>query len=340
MRAPRRRIRRMTPKRHSLAEQDRIIARFEEARSRDVRPNEAIAGLGASLASVYRWQRARNPSKGMPAATFAQELSIDTAIARLCDERNDDRQTFLDALFKFIAWLRWPTTPGDHPAAMMVCAVSYLSAGRSARTLDELPPDDLALALRHVSIDTLKRVCSDDLFAMPSFELWKLDDQPYTKLDYLAQVTHFLLAYRPPSNNPRDAASLFKAYAAMEGGLFKYKWHISRRTFSAFWRESAASAPFQYVERLHPSLEFSIDPSKDDFAENIDEAYSRRGELRLHLARCRAATQLLQSKLDQRSLEPIRFPRFPSTLSAEVIEPPELPEITDVIRAEFRKWRN
>ncbi|KQP85769.1 hypothetical protein ASF55_15620 [Methylobacterium sp. Leaf119] len=276
----------------------------------------------------------------MPTATFAQELSIDTAIARLCDERNDDRHTFLDALFKFIAWLRWPTTPGDHPAAMMVCAVSYLSAGRSARTLDELPPDDLALALRHVSIDTLKRICSDDLFAMPSFELWELDDQPYTKLDYLAQITHFLLAYRPPSADPRDAASLFKAYAAMNGGLFRYKWSVSRRTFSTFWRESAASAPFHYVERVHPSLEFSLDPSKNDFAENIDEAYSRRGELRRHLARCLAAIELLQSKLDRRSLEAIRFPRFPSSLSAEAIEPPELPEITDTIRAEFRKWRN
>lgn len=340
MQIVRRQKRRVLTKRHSLAEQDKIITRFEDARSRGVRPEEAIAGLGASLASVYRWQRARDPSKGMPAATFAQELSIDAAIARLADEGDDNRQTFLDALFKFIAWLRWPTTPDDHPAGMMVCTISYLTTGSSARTLGQLPPDDLDLALRHISIDTLKRICSIDGFDIPTFELWKIDEQPYTHLDYLAQVTHFLLHYRPVSTDPRDAASLRKAYLSMEGGLFKYKWSISNRTFSAFWKKMGPSAPFHYVERYHSGLDFTLDPSKVGFSDSVDEAYGRRAELRRHLARCRAVVELLQAKLDPRSLNSIRFPRFPPSLPAEPVEPPALPKITDAIKSSFRKWHN
>ena len=93
-------------KRHTSEEQDVIIARFAEARNKGMQPVDAVAGLGTSLASIYRWQRTRSPSKGMPEPTLAQELSINAAIARLSDENNEDRYTFLEALFKLLAWLR------------------------------------------------------------------------------------------------------------------------------------------------------------------------------------------------------------------------------------------
>lgn len=331
LRSAKRRPRRPGGKRHSLAEQDRIIACFDEARARGLSPADAIAGLGTSLASVHRWRRARRPSPNMPAPTFAQELSIDHAIARLADTKNADRLSFIEALFKFVTWLRWPTQLGDHPAAITVCVVTYLSQKEGAETLDQLGLEELTLVHRHLRLDTLRRLFSDEIFAMPSFEPWRFDHQRYDRSDLLADIAWFLFAYEPPSSDPRDKASLNKAYYATQHKVFRHRWHGSHRTFRTLWLDYGASAPFHYVERFHPSLEFALDPSADDFSLSVDEIIARRHDLRIYLARCRAAVELMEERLDQRAVQAIRFPRFPESLVAEPIQPPALPAITSAI---------
>ena len=332
----RRRKPRSPARRHTPEEQDIIIARFVEARHKGMQPGDAVTGLGTSLASIYRWQRTRIPSKGMPEPTLAQELSINTAIARLSDEQNEDRYTFLEAIFKLLAWLRWPTMSGDHPAAITVCVIAYLSHERSAETLAQLPPDDLAFVLRHLRIDVLKRMCSFNVLLMPQFDLWETERRNYTQYDFMADITWFLLAYQPPSSKPRDATSLSKAYFASQNKIFRRTYELSQRTFRGLWLKNGAAAPFHYVERHHPSLEFTLDPSKDYFASQVEEIFARRGDLRRYLGRCRAATELLQSRLDPRSLKALQFPQFPDSLPAEAILPAQLPSDVSAVLNDFK----
>lgn len=332
----RRRKPRSPAKRHTPEERNIIIARFVEARNKGMQPVDAVAGLGTSLASIYRWQRTRSLSKGMPEPTLAQELSINAAIARLSDEQNEDRHTFLEALFKLLAWLRWPTQPGDHPAAITVCVIAYLSYGRSAETLAQLPPDDLAFVVRHLRIDVLKRMCSFNVLLMPQFDLWETERRHYTQYDFIADITWFLLAYQPTSSKSRDAVSLSKAYFASQNKVFRRTYQLSQRTFRDLWLKNGAAAPFHYVERHYPSLEFTLDPSSDYFASQVEEIFARRGDLRRYLGHCRAATELLQNRLDPRSLQALQFPQFPDSLPAEAIPPARLPSNASAILNDFK----
>ncbi|MCC0806148.1 hypothetical protein FPV16_07955 [Methylobacterium sp. W2] len=323
------------PKRHTFAEQDLIIARFSAAREKGIQPAAAIAGLETSLATVYRWMRARNPAKYYPPPTHAQEVSIESAIARLADDQNEDRLTYLEALFKFIAWLRWPNLVGEHPAAITVCVIAYLSGSRNVSTVDQLNSDDRSLLHRHLRLDVLKSAFSDEVFIYPSFKLWNIEGTPITQLDMLANIAWFLVAYQPPTSKLRDAASLNKAYHAIQAKLFRYSWPISHRTFRTVWLSYGAASPFHYIERFHPTLEFTLDPSSPDFTEIVDELFLKRAELRRYLARCRGIVDLLNGKLDRRALLAVRFPVFPASLVSEVVEPPSLPILTDQIMREF-----
>lgn len=328
--------------RYTLNEREEIVARFDEARRKGIQPHEAANGLGPKLSTIYRWQRTRDPLAGMLPATAAQKHSIDDALEVLADQQEVDRNTFLQALFKLITWMRWPMERQIHPAGIMVCVVSYLSARNPTQTLNDLAPNDLALALNNIHVAALKSACSDDVYLMPSFKLGWYDKNPYTEYDYLAETTRFLLAYAPNSNDHRDTASLAKAYFAMCSGLSRFKMPQSQRTFRKYWRALGAAAGFHYVERYHPNLEFTLDPSSVDFAAMVDEILSRKAELRQYLARCQTATQLLKAKLDRRSVKLLGFPKFPMSLQGEPIEPVALPSSTNVIMRGFvsgqKRW--
>lgn len=276
----------------------------------------------------------------MPPPTSAQHLSINDAISRLADTNDHDRLSFLEALFKFITWLRWPTKIEDHPAAITVCVISYLSQMHSAVTLDQLDEVDLKLVHRHLRLDTLQTLFSDAIFAMPSFVPWTFDGQRYDRSDLLADIAWFLLAYEPPTRDPRDAPGLAKAYYATQNKLFKHKWRGSHRTFRTLWLAYGVSSPFHYVERFHPTLEFTLDPSQPDFAQSVNELLEHRTALRPYFSRCKAAVELLLQRLDRRAAQALRFPTFPDDLPAESIIPPSLPPLTRAIMSAFRVSSN
>ena len=335
MTTKRRKTRQRPFKRYSPVEQEQILTRFEAASGDGRSTAEVIRGLGASLASIQRWQRTRRLVPIQPPPTHAQRLGIDDAIARLADAGNNDRHTFLEALFKFIAWLRWPHAPGDHPSAITVCMVAYLSHGRSTETLDELPADDLALMLRHIRIDVIRRVCTDKMYSLPIFALWDINGQPYKETDYLAEIVHFLLAYQPSSGDKRAHASLNKAYYASQNNIFRYHWRLSQTTFRSYWSDHGITAPFLYVERYHSALYLSLDPGQPDFADSIRDIIKDRGAFRIYLTQCRAAVELLKKRLDSRALKNLHFSNFPIDLHAVAFEPPALPTITDDVMANF-----
>jgi hypothetical protein len=325
-------IRHRQSKRYSSIEQDLIIERFHNGFGDDRSADEIARSVGSSLATIKRWKQARK-SNLLPSSNFA--MTIDAAIARLADERDENRQTFLEALFKFVAWLRFPNAPSDHPAMITACMVTYFARSTTAETLDQLPADDLALLLRHIRIDTLRRVCTNESLALPIFELWEINDQPYKETDFFAEIAHFLLAYSPVSCNPRDRASLKKAYFVSQERVFRYRWPIAESTFRKYWKEYGASSPFLYVERFHSSLTFSLDPSDTNFASFVDEVLGQRSELFLYFAHCRFAVELLQSRLDKRAVARLGLPTFPDEVDSRTITPPSLPTKIETVMNGF-----
>jgi len=229
--------------------------------------------------------------------------------------------------------MRWPSKPLDHPSAMSVCVVSYLSQKEASPTVEDMSPENRKLLFRHIRLDVLSRMMSENYFDLPLFREFKIDRQPFTELDYIAHVAWFLLAYEPLTSDFRDAPSLNKAYYALQNKIFKYKWPISHRTFRNVWSQRGASAPFHYIERFHSRFDLSLDPSSPDFAHNVDEIIEQQAELRLFLARCRSAVEMLKARLDQRSLQKIRMPLFPDALPPEPVTHPPLPVLTgDVMK--------
>lgn len=328
--------RRKPAKRYSLEDRELILDRFEARYATGLPSDEAAVGLGASMASIKRWRRGRDPMRGRIPPTLAQASSIDAAIIRLCDKSNLDQVSFLESLFKLMAWLRWPNKPHDHPAAIMVCVVNYLHQLNPMGTIDQIEPKYRELLFRHVRLDTLSLICSDDVFSLPSFLQWKHDEQPYTDLDWMAMVVWFLLAYEPRSDRQRDALSLGKAYFATQNGVFPYKWPIALRTFKSYWSISGAAAPFQYVERFHLGEEFTLDPSSSHFAESVNDLMKQPAEIRRYLARARWVIETLSARLDKRSLDALRFPSFPTSLEAEPVAISALSPETSRIMARYR----
>jgi len=269
--------------------------------------------------------------------TFSQESSIGAAIARLSDDADSDRTSFLEALFKLVAWLRWPTKPHDHPAAIMACVVTYLHQKSLADTIDQLEQKDQKLLFRNVRLDTLKRVCSDDLFSLPSFSQWKLEGQPHSDLDWMAMVVWFLIAFEPKSERPRDAVSLSKAYFATQNNLFSYNWPVALRTFKSYWSLMGAASPFHYVERLHQGAKFTLDPSAQHFSDSVNDLINQPGEIRRYLARARWVIEQLSARLDQRTLNAISFPPFPASLHPEPVSLPALSPDTAKVMARYRR---
>ena len=334
----RKRLTRAPSIRHTQSAQDWILEQLVEAQRQGLTREDFARKHRVSVRSIYRWQQQRFSDAHTVKHDVSRDLSIAGALARLIDDRVTDRLLLLEALFKLIAWLRWPATPNNHPAAIAACIVTYLSAGQSVETLEQLDAAELSLVLRHVRIDVLRRVCTGQSISVPSFDIWPLRDQPYDELDFLANISWFLLAYQPPTTDYRDAVSLNKAYFASQNGIFRYKWPLSHNTFKKYWSLYGAAAPFLYVERFHSNLEFVLNPIHADFAESVDTLIADRTKLREYLSLCRAAVDMLSSRLDRRSLQAMHLPSFPIGLEAEPFHPPGLPSHTaSVIRSYGRR---
>ena len=164
-----------------------------------------------------------------------------------------------------------------------------------------------------------------------NFYVWPIFDQPYDELDFLSDISWFLLAYQPLTSHYRDAVSLNKAYFASQNGIFRYKWRLSHNTFKKYWTQHGAAGPFLYVERFHSGLELKLNPLESDFAESVNDLIGNRRKLREYLSRCRTAVDMLRSRLDRRALQALNLPRFPNELKAEPIQLPALPSNTESV---------
>lgn len=311
--------------RHSRDERQAILARFEEktlsSEDRTVIANE----LGVSLSTIYRWMRQRDAPVEGADRKASTCISIQQALEVLSSPEIIDKFMGLEAVFKLIAWLRWPNSPHDHPAAIATCAITYLSRDSKATALDELPPDGLALVIKHISVDKLRKMCAGDAADIPDFNIWPLYNQNYDEIDYFADIANFLLAYLPRSKDRRYSSSLYNAHFAHECGLFTYKWPMTLETFRRYWAMYGPAAAFFYVRKYHLAQELVLDPSDTTFNASVDRIWQDRAETIAFLARCKTASGLLRDRLDYRTAGYNNFPEFPETLPSAALEVRPLP---------------
>lgn len=252
-------------------------------------------------------------------------ISIEKALEVLSSPQIIEKYTGLEAVFKLIAWLRWPNSPHDHPAAIATCAITYLSRDSTAAALDELPPEGLALVLKHISVDKLRKMCAGDDANFLNFDIWPLYNQNYDELDYLADIENFILAYRPHLKDRRRSTSLQNAHFVHENGLFGYKWPMTLETFRKYWGIYGPSAALLYVRKYHYAHNLVLDPSDTEFNMSVDRIWRERSETITFLSCCQAASSLLRERLDYRTTGLKNFPIFPETLPPTALEVRPLP---------------
>ena len=113
------------------------------------------------------------------------------------------------------------------------------------------------------------------MFVFPIFELWKILGQPYRNRLFSQTLLGFCWLCASTAERLADAVSLKKAYAATQDGLFRYDGECRSPGFQRFWRNYGPASPFYYVERFHPSLEFTLNPRDPDFAASVDDLIKR-----------------------------------------------------------------
>ena len=317
--------------RHSRDERQAILRIFEDEILSSEDRAVVADKLGVSLSTIYRWMRQRNAQVVGGDRGLSNCISIERAIEILSSPQTIEKFLGLEAVFKMIAWLRWPNSPHDHPAAIATCAITYLSRESKAAALVELPPDGLALVLKHISVDKLCKMCAGDDANLPDFNIWPLHNQNYDEIDYFADIANFLLAYRPHSKDRRHSTSLYNAHFAHERGLFKYKWPMTLETFRRYWAMYGPAAAFFYVRKYHLAQELVLDPSDATFNASVDRIWQDRAETVAFLSRCKTASGLLRDRLDYRTAGFKNFPIFPEALPSVALEVRPLPLRVDAL---------
>lgn len=292
----------------------------------------ASKAAGAPISTINRWLAKRKTEQPPPSSRWAEPESIDCAIETLSSNSNC-RLSRLEALFKLVAWLRWPNQPNQHPSAIAFCIISYLRQSSTAQTLAELKDSERKLIESHLRLDVLGQVYSENYLDMPLFSDHCIDDQPYDEYDAIADIVRFMLAYEQKSYPNGGKATLRKAHVGLSYGICKYKWAISKATFWKFWLENGSAGPFHYVRSYSFAAELIPDPCQIDFANRVDYCANNIGEIRKYLSHCRWAVEALAVHLNDRSKKSVRFPRFPASLETESLDPlPLSPLIFDLIK--------
>ncbi|MDF2599450.1 MAG: hypothetical protein K0Q54_2273 [Methylobacterium brachiatum] len=311
--------------RRSFNERENILQRFDDLIITGADRNHIADNLGTSLSTIYRWKRQREAQEAAKDRFTPLCISIEEALAILARPIIENKFVALEAVFKLIAWLRWPNSPHNHPAAIATCAITYLSRDSVAITLNELPAAGLALILKHISVGTFRKMCAGDAANLPNLDVWPLHEQNYDEFDYFADIVNFLLAYQPLSKDKRDAASLGKAYDAHSRGLFNYTWQMTLETFRRNWAVYGPATPFFYVRKYHLAYDLILDPSDNSFNDSVDRLWKDRSETMAYLSRCRTAVDLLRERLDSRTAGARNFPLFPESIPAAPLEIRPLP---------------
>ena len=268
--------------------------------------------LGVPRSTLYRWLK-KEKEKPFLADNAARRAEI--SIKVLTSNLSRTSPKFLDELFQFAVWLRWPTTSRDHDAAVLSCWVSYVAQKYpDARVLTDLPRAVCTQLLKRIPIATITRMLSRNAILFPFFDYPAADELGYNDRDALADICAYLLEAPHAQTNRRELLWLVR-----QGGFGDGEWTLSEPMFRAVWREGFPGLPFYYVEHAHTLLDFQIDPAEPDFGQKVDNLLASGPELNEFFSRAKWVTQALVAKLHRYTKAETRFLSFPAVVHAKSV---------------------
>ena len=307
--------RRRRPIARSLAQRRHLVARFERRWEGGLSRAKAAEEIGVSVATIDRWRREidrldRNDRKD---ADSSGQPDIATAVACLSSLDEGDKLRRIEALFIFMAWLRWPTDPADQELAVLNCMASYFGAKSKARRLAELPRAEQLTMAKFTALDLLRGQS-----AAPYFDRFKYFESDFDDLDLTAFIVRLML---DGSARAARYVSLTRAFKLIEDDAFIRGQQFSERGLQRHWSRTAPSAPFLYVD-YYSDRTFLLNPEEASFAKSIDELLADSSGLRHFFQQSRWVVEELSSSMDPRALRSLATPAFPEDLEAIAVPPP------------------
>jgi hypothetical protein len=309
------------------------VARFDELTSNRVSVYDAARQIGQSTTSLYRWKKNLLALKAKNRSARSGAMTIDEALEVLLG-RHGGAYAKHEALFKLLAWMRWPWVLGDHPAVMTSCVAAYVAQSSSRQTAKELDRAMQDLLLRSLRLEEFAWLCTADFINRPEFASVDAHD-PRTGYSLLSDAVWFLLAHKSSTGKTRQAPSLRKAAFLYENDAFGTgAW--AANSFHEYWRGYGAAIPFWFVARESSSFDLgAVQPRSKTFAADIDRLVAQEEALAIFLAKCRWVTECLEKRLDGRALRKLGFPCFPSALKPIEFPLRRLPAAVETVLKDY-----
>lgn len=287
-----------------LAEYDRRMA------AGDATIPDIIDSLDASPATVYRWLD-RRKSILTPSSNQTYFRRVEAAIQTLCSSDCESRPEFVEAIFIFVIWMRWPRRPDYMHLGMAAFLSAYYSNKNPQQSLAELDDEVSKVICRYLRLSDIQMLCCEAPFDAPLYERYEIDDDHFDDGDVVAAIVWVLINIGRDQKNPRKSASLNKAFYLVQEGSLDINWIVGRRYLDKLWKDYAPAAPFLYVERYNCPLLWSLTPGQPDLRDYVDDIVSKPGDVRAFFGHAVCAVNSIAKVLDPRALQNVRFPTIP-----------------------------
>lgn len=221
------------------------------------------------------------------------------------------------ALFRVVAHLRWPYLWDQQDFAEAVMLAKYLC--------DKARSGDLESAeiWKHVDLSmVIGELTFTGANAAPYFPIQE-DEIDTPRM--IADTVRFLLAWRAPTANRRQAASLSKAHKLIAAGYFPHQ-KISWRHFNEQWTSYKALAALHYVNQFNMNCKFSMVPGATRFTGDVDSLLRNVGTLTKVFGQVKFVQQRLHAILPRHWDDVSDLPVFPSLLEPVEVSAPPLEE--------------
>lgn len=311
-----------------IKEEDKIIIlkKFDKYTSKLKNAEKAAKKIGVSASTLYRWKRQIDSNQKYKPGSTRDRSAVNKSINTLIYCENCTKYQFIEVLFIFISWLRWPSELNDLQAAVTVCVTNYVSQNSSASKISELSYNDQQFLFQHIHMDDLRTMVSPNKEYFPYFDRFLIDDQPFDERNYMANIVWIVLGYHKSAINKKSRPSLRNTHYILQKELFQFNWKISLRTFRHKWRLSGAAAAFYFVEEQAHSIKLSVDPNDDQFSFEIDKIFSDRSALITYMRNCKWAVEQMRMQLDPRAFQKLWVPDFPAELEPLPFQIAPLPQ--------------
>jgi hypothetical protein len=230
-------------------------------------------------------------------------------------------------VIRLCMWIRFSGSYELHRQACVDTAAAFIeNKSGSAQTRLFADPDLRYLYEDILITHDLTRWHKDYNGATPCFDLTSHETSPgFHELSEIADAVHFLLWYKPKTNDKRKRASLNRAYHFMAVEGFRGKSINSWRSFLNLWQKHQHAAGLIYAADYLVDESWIIDPMQSGFVSHVKALTDKAAVIRL-LSHAKAVEQALSTILHPKTQRRIKPAAIPASIPAAVLEPVTLRE--------------